>query len=281
MATSVSAARRVRSGGSRVAHLVTKQGKAYSLGLTPEAATMSGYAYTVEEIPRPGRRPLTRIGAPQNRTYRFTHKLVATERRKNLVPIIDSLTYLARQGFEVRLIEVSGIEAGIWWRIRDLTVEILERDANQNPKHAQLSWDLVESFDLRPKIGRTPPPGGTFKPDLQPIPVAGSAPSYPTAPSGPDTVPDSTRDSQIPDEPTEHRVIAGQTLYSISALIWGNGYFWPFLFNANKDKLKWEDRVRRGQPTTPPPTSTRALRVGLMLAIPTLPSGTPNADYPG
>src|SRR6185503_3872881 len=275
-------------GGRRVAHLVTKQGRAYSLGLTPETATITNTAYTVEEIPRPGRRPLTRLSAPQNLSYRFDHQMIWT--RGDLTRAGNELISLAQRGFEVRIIGVSNIEAGIWFRIQSLEVQIVERKEDQKPKILRLSWVLVQSFDVQPKIGKTPPPGGMFKADLQPIDTM--APTRATnSPGG------SVYNSQVPPAATgpvasqgEVTVKQGGTLFAIAAIIWGNGYFWPYLYNANKSKLKWDDRLTSPGPNkTKPTTGNRYVQAGLVLTIPQVPGvqapkdrPNPNAaaDYP-
>jgi len=294
--TSVSAALR---GGRRVAHLVTKQGRAYSLGMTSESAVITNTAYTVEEVPRPGRRPLTRLSAPQNLAYKFEHQMIWT--RSDLTRSANELILLAQRGFEVRIINVSNIEAGIWFRIQSLSVEISERRPDQKPKILRLSWELIEATDAEPRIGRTPPPGGMFKADLAPIeslavaatnspggstydsqvptvPVAGGSAS--NAPGG------STHDSQVPWEATHHRVKQGETLYAIAALIWGNGYFWPYIFNANKKIMKWDTRLTSPQPGgsagAQVKTGNRYVKAGLVLDIPKLPTGSiPKAGSSG
>jgi hypothetical protein len=272
--------------GRRVAHLISKSGRAYSLGMTPESATIANAAYSVEEIPRPGKRPLTRLTAPQNLAYRFEHQMIWT--RSDLVRSANALILLAQRGEEVRIINVSNIEAGTWFRIQSLTVTIAERREDQRPKVLQCAWELIESIDVQPKIGKTPPPGGMFKADLQPI---DSLAATSNSPGG------STYDSQVPPaastptttdqgKPT-HTVTAGETLYSVAATTWGNGYFWPYIYNHNKAKLKWDDRLAKpepGRPTTAgqtkPSTGNRYLKVGLVLDIPTLPGQHTNTAGP-
>jgi hypothetical protein len=282
-ATTVLGASRARVGGSRVAHLVTKQGRAYSLGLTPEAATVSNTTYSVEEVARPGRRSLTRLGAPQNLAYRFEHQMIWT--RNDLVRSANELILLAQRGFEVRVIGVSNIEAGIWFRISSMSVDIVERRPDQRPKVLRLSWEFVESTDVQPKIGKTPPPGGMFKADLAPIDSL-AATRYTNSPGG------SVYDEQVPPQATTDpagvgkvTVQQGQTLFVIAALTWGNGYFWPFLYNANRDILKWDTRLvppaAGGADAAPINNGNRYLQAGLVLTIPSLPGTVPGATSGG
>jgi len=279
-ATTVSAA---VSAKRKVAHLVTKGGRAYSLGLTPETATLGGFAMTIEEIPRPGLRPLSRPGSPVLRAYQFTHSMLAKKGGPALVSHARALIRLAREGFEVRMINVSGLEAGIWWRIKDLQVTIAERDKTQAPKRLELSWQLTESFDRRPAIGKNPPPGGMFKADLAPIaPQGGSSVPGADPSDNPGNKPGgSTHDSQVPGR--TYMAGSHETLFTIAGIIWGNGYLWPFLFNANKTVIRWDSRWDAIDPSnTSRPTQNRWIDPGTVLAIPVLPSGdNPQPSNPG
>jgi len=291
-ATTVRASSAVR-GGRRVAHLVSKQGRAYSLGMTPESATVSQTAYTVEEIPRPGKRALTRLAAPQNLAYHFEHQMIWT--RGDLTRQANALILLAQRGVEVRIINVSNIEAGTWFRIQGLAVTITERLEDQRPKILQLSWDLLESIDVQPRIGRHPPPGGMFKADLTPIDALAvkvtNSPGGSTYDSQVPQVPTSigaagtgspsnssggsTHDSQVPWAADHHKVVQGETLFAIAAKIWGNGYFWPYLYNQNRHILTWDNRIKTPGPNTSKPNNgNRYVQAGLVLKVPKLPSGS-------
>lgn len=309
---SVSAAMRVRNGGSRVAHFVTKGGRAYTLSLTSETASLAGLAYGVAEVPRPGLQPLIRLDAPASRTLAFENTMTLTA-TKNLVAAVNSLIKLARNGYEVRLVGVSDVEAGIWWRIKDLGVTITERTSGQQPKTMQMSWSLIESFNRVAKIGKTPPPGGMFKADLAPIsPASGAAgeagtsttPSQasnqpggstydsqvPSAAGSSGVAPnDSTYNSQVPYAANHYRTKSGDTLWSISALLWGNGYLWAYLANANdgkqgRPKLKYDYRVFHDYPGQTQPNAQgssnqgdRYLVAGQSLNVPKVP-GITGAD---
>lgn len=288
--TSISGAMRVRSGGSRVAHLVTKKGRAYTLGLTPEQAQLGGLAYGLQQLPRPGRKSLVRESAPALATLTFNHMMLATPKRALLGPL-RSLMNLARGAYEIRVIGVSDIESKQWWRIQDLGVQIVERDEGQQAKQVQLNWSLIEAYNVRAKIGRTPPPGAMFKADLAPISAIAYTPGYGEPGSGssypeqrgrafPDygqtnpadnpanTPGGSSYDSQVP-QGRMYDVVAGDTLFSVTAQVWGNGGYWVYLYTANRDSLKWDNRLNV---VGTMPTQSRFLAPGLRLKVPGLPS---------
>jgi hypothetical protein len=268
MPTTVAAALRVRVGGSRVSHAVTRKGKAYTLGMTPETSTLDGLAYGVQVIARPGLTPIVRLDAPQLRTLQFSHQVI-----RNTETTLMSLQALARSGLEVRFIAVSALEGSNWWRIQGLNINISERLPDQTPKTATVTWNLIESVDIAPKIGKTPPPGGMFSTDLQPLPT--NDPYASGAPGG------STYNSQVPAAaaPQKYVVKGEKTLYYIAGEVWGDSNLWNYIANANVGKLSWDTRYVTKTPTGQD-IGIRFLKPGLVLTIPAKPGQVPTYPLP-
>lgn len=263
MPTTVAAALNVKSGGSRVAHAVTRKGRAYTLGMTPESATIDGLAYTVQQIQRPGLTPLVRLSAPQLRTLTFSHQVI-----RNTLTTLSSLQALARSGLEVRFLSVSSLEGSVWWRVQAFSVDITERLPDQSPKTATVNWGLIESIDIKPKIGKTPPPSGLFAGDLHTLPSVAVPPD----------IANPSDDDRRKAAGFQYTVKGQHTLYGVANEVWGVGGWWTYIANANPGKIKFDTRYVKNPPVygQPDPTSRfqrSFLKPGLVLTIPPEPTG--------
>lgn len=224
--TQATAARK-RRGGAIVAYLMTDRGEAYSLGFTPEGATISGDARVFTQIPRQGQLPVIRADSPQLGVVTWSHVVVdsAGQGGRYADGTVADLRLVAQRGQRVRLMNVSKRhEMGRWFYVTDLQVSITRRWPDQQIREATLSWTFTQAVDVTNRIGRTPPPPAKAKPR-----ATSSTKTKPTAATY-----------------RTHKVAAGETLWKIAGSMLGNYNRWPEIAKLNKAILPNPNRLKIG-----------------------------------
>lgn len=188
--------------------VATPAGKKYTMYSTPmtfEHGEVARFGF----VEREGLKPITSMVGPGLRTLSFSHRIGAMDYKASIEHVIIPLTRLARDGQKVRFVGGSSqYEQGVWWRIKDLSVSVEQRAANNHISRATLSWSLEEAGTLPPTINKVTP-----KPS-PPKPVAKKA---------------STR---------THRVVPGDTLWALAERYLRNPLRWPEIFNLNRAIIK-------------------------------------------
>lgn len=156
------------------------------------------------EVPREGRKALTRKTAQGLRKLSFTQVVASVDWQQSIESELRWFTDNASAGFKVRFSGGSGsYESPCWWFIRDLQVNIAQRASNNEPSRAEVSWTLVEAIDVSVNIAKVTP-----KP---PPPPPVKKPVY-----------------------RQYRVVSGDCLWYIAQRFFGNGARWPEIYNLNK-----------------------------------------------
>ncbi|MFT4471697.1 LysM peptidoglycan-binding domain-containing protein [Arthrobacter sulfonylureivorans] len=205
-----------RASGSRVMKIVTEAGKSISLHSTPGTFSVNAPA-RLGEVEREGKKPLTRVVGPGLRRYSFTHIVASLDWTVDVEAAIKSFFGLSTKGTKIRFSGGSAaLEAGVWFYIENLEINVVRRAKNLRPSHAELSWTLVEASDV--KIS-------TSKPKAKKKAATGSRATTTTR---------------------QHKVRSGETLWLIAQRYLGAGSRWPEIYALNKSLMKNPNTLKAG-----------------------------------
>lgn len=183
--------------------VVAGHGKIVVMRSAPPQFTYSDVA-EFGEVPREGRKALTRKTAQGLRQLSFTQVVASVDWQQSIEREIRWFTDWSAAGVKVRFTGGSGsYESPCWWYIRGLQVNVLQRASNNEPSRAELSWTLVEAIDVTVNIAKVAP--------APPPPPPVKKPVY-----------------------RQYRVVSGDTLWHIAQRFLGNGVRWPEVYNLNK-----------------------------------------------
>jgi len=198
--------------GGWVVHYTLSDGRSGSLHRTPSQFEFS-QPYTYATMEREGQKPITRHSAPGLKTLKFTHVLFHNDYTKSIEPFVSSLVNHGARGLRIRFSHGSpNFENGVWWVINSINVKVAGRALDNSVSRVALEWDLFEWVP-------TPNPATSVrKPAPAPKPVVRGTPKAPVA--------------------RYYRVARGDSLWSISARMLGNGARWQEIYNLNKGIIR-------------------------------------------
>lgn len=194
--------------------VTTDDGRRYSLYSSPSQFSF-GEVARFGSIDREGLRPITRRTGAGLKTLSFTHRIASLDYTRSIEHAIAPLTRLGKSGRRVRFVGGSNeYEQGVWWFIKDLSLEVEQRAADNRVSRATLAWSLEEAVDVSMGLARNVPRRGTAAPARTPG--------------------------------REHRVMFGHTLYGIAARYLGDGARWPEIYAMNRARIGNPNALRAG-----------------------------------
>jgi LysM repeat protein len=157
------------------AFIQTETGARWVFPYAPRESEHGGDTDEWAVLPRSGRKPLVRRNGAGLRTLQFSFLIASSAYDGTVEGTINNLRTVVGNADKV-LFSLGYLERG-WWRVTDLQVSPLARQEGTNQvTRANVSIQLIEAYDVRPKIGRTatrPKP----KPPAKTKPKA-TSPSY-------------------------------------------------------------------------------------------------------
>jgi LysM repeat protein len=203
------------------AYLQSETGARYYLPFAPQQTDHAGDADEWSTLPRSGRKPLVRRNGAGTRTLQFSFLIGSAIYDASVEPSITTLRNLVRSADKV-LVKLGVLETG-WWHVTDLQVSPLARQEGTNlVTRANVTIQLIEAYDVRPKIGRSA---------TRPKPKPPAKTSRSTSPS--------------------YRYVtvrAGDTLFGFAVKYLGSGLRWKEIAKLNSirdpKKLKVGQRLR-------------------------------------
>lgn len=204
------------------AYLQTSRGARFTLPFAPRETDHSGDADEWSTIPRTGRKPLVRRNGAGLRTLAFSFLMGSTNPDASIESQISVLRTVTGNA-DMVLFSLGYLERG-WWRVTDVSVSPLLRQEFTNAvTRATVSIQMIEAYDVRPKIGRT-----ATRPSPKP--------------------PSKSKPSARPPQTRTVTVKKGDTLFELAVKYLGSGPRWKEIAKLNKisdpRKLKVGQKLR-------------------------------------
>lgn len=193
-------------------------GKSRTMTMAPPKFSYNSTA-KIQEIARQGLKPITRVAGPSLAKIEFTQTVAAVDWQKSIESDVKWLRDCAARGYKVRFTGLSGLESGIWWHIKDLSINVTQRTPKNQPSRASVSWQLVEAVDVSVSAGKV------TKTKSKPKKSKGSKPKAVTR---------------------THKVKRGDTLGRIAQKYLGKQSRYPEIFKLNKKRIKNPNRLSVG-----------------------------------
>lgn len=137
--------RRNRNRDTPDAIIRARGGPTVRLPIAPRETEHSGDAPVIEAVPRPGRRPLTRLTESGLRVLSFT-AIVARSGLNSVEGTLAGLRRIARDGSPLIYQHGSQLERGVW-RISSITPSIIQRNSENRASYVEVAIELTEATD--------------------------------------------------------------------------------------------------------------------------------------
>lgn len=171
-------------------------------------------------VQREGLSPINRVVGSGLRTVQFTHIVASMDIQKSCQSQLTVFENIGASGERVRFTGGSAIEGAVWWVVKDLAINVVQRALNNEPSRASLQWTLEEYQDVTYNLIRPPAPK--------------RATSVTVSRSGGVT--------------RTYRVVSGDSLWVIASKTLHNGARWGEIFSLNRATMGGNpNRLRVGQ----------------------------------